>query len=150
MYCTKCGKELDHDGTLCDDCRNEELIYGDNEVDSYVEEVTVQNGSRMSGFGKALTSTILGFIGMIFAFWAAAIAEEYVDDAIIVIAVLIPVIPLFILNLIFGIKSVKRFVAACKEDQVKPIPAFVLGLVGLEEATIIVCDVVSVFMILAA
>lgn len=148
MYCTKCGKELDHDGTLCDDCRNEELIYGDNAVDSYVEEVFAQNGSRMSGFGKALTSTILGFIGIILSMVALAMAEEY--DAIVSIIVMFFIIAPFIIGLVFGIKSVKRFVAACKEDQVKPIPAFVLGLVGLVEATIIVCDVASVFMILAA
>ncbi len=148
MYCTKCGKQLDHDGTLCDDCRNEELIYGSSEVDSYVEEVSAQNGSRMFGFGPALTSTILGFIGMILSMVALAMTEEY--DAIVSIVVMFFIIPPFIIGLVFGIKSVKKFVAACKEDHVKPIPAFVLGLVGLAEVTAIVGYVALAVMAMLA
>ena len=31
MYCKKCGKKLDYDGDLCEECRNRELVYGDEE-----------------------------------------------------------------------------------------------------------------------
>ena len=37
MYCKKCGKKLDYDGDLCEECRNRELVYGDEEKKAETE-----------------------------------------------------------------------------------------------------------------
>ncbi len=79
---------------------------------------TGRNDRVMDGFGKALTSCIFGFITFVFLTGSGLISLAFV-------------LPLIIMGLVFGIKSIKLFSCRVKEGRVKPVPALVLGIVGV-------------------
>lgn len=79
---------------------------------------TGRNDRVMDGFGRALTSCIFGFITFVFLTGSGLISLAFV-------------LPLIIMGLIFGIKSIKLFSCRVKEGRVKPVPALVLGIVGV-------------------
>lgn len=160
MYCTKCGKQIDYDAIVCNECLEKERLEnlsGDTnefreeelksepeyrEVPKYQYDMTeeaapAQSGTsnpRMFGFGRALTSTILGFIGWIFSYialivCAVAISEEDAIAAGIVLNLFAT--GLSVPSLILGIKSVIGFKSRVSKGAVKPIPSLILGIVGL-------------------
>jgi hypothetical protein len=86
---------------------------------------------RMRGFGKALTSTILGFIGYFFSvFTMAMLATEDPDVAIAGGVFFVMSLPLTIIPLIFGLKSIGLF-KSTPAGMPKPIATLILGIVGL-------------------
>ncbi len=88
-----------------------------------------QPGNRMFGFGKALASTIIGFIGFIWGYlWFVMSAVEEMGEASLVLAILLA--PMVAVSLAFGIKSIKTFMAR-KATCAKPIPTLILGIVGV-------------------
>jgi hypothetical protein len=85
----------------------------------------------MRGFGKALTSTILGFIGYFFSvFTMAMLATEDPDVAIAGGVFFVMSLPLTIIPLIFGLKSIGLF-KSTPAGMPKPIATLILGIVGL-------------------
>lgn len=84
MYCKKCGKEIDYEAEVCNECVAAEA----NEVnvepvaEEAVAAVTLNNNEaaavknpKMIGFGKALTSLILALVaGFILGFIAGLVA----------------------------------------------------------------------------
>jgi hypothetical protein len=80
---------------------------------------------RMNGFGPALTSTIMGFFGFIFA---------YVALILMIVMIGVPFwlmsIGLTIPSLIMGIKSIKVFKDAGRLKRAKPIATLILGIAG--------------------
>lgn len=120
MYCKNCGKEIES-GVLCTDC----LI---NENGALYEEPVVMNDSVMLGFGKALTATILGFVGYIFAIvlYIFSLTSFIIGEAgVIALLQLVLSAPFAIISLINGISSIKLFKSTHGK---KPIPAFILGI----------------------
>ena len=94
-------------------------------------------GSRMEGFGRALTSTILGFVGYIVAaiamgMLAAATEMEAAGAMAAGMFFMFGAIALCVVSLILGIKSIKTFRTAA----VKPIATLILGITGLVFACI--------------
>lgn len=85
---------------------------------------------RMRGFGKALTSTILGFIGYFFAVMTMAMTAEDTDMAIAGVVFFILSLPLAIIPFVFGLKSIALF-RSTPADTPKPIAALILGIIGL-------------------
>lgn len=86
---------------------------------------------RMRGFGKALTSTILGFIGYFFSvFTMAMLATEDPDVAIAGGVFFVMSLPLTIIPLVFGLKSIGLF-KSTPAGMPKPIATLILGIVGL-------------------
>lgn len=81
----------------------------------------------MFGFGKALTATILGVIGFIWYYIISELVYELPD-----VSLLLNVLglALIIIPILFGINSIKLF-SERKDCHTKPIPAFILGIVGL-------------------
>lgn len=72
MNCKKCGKEIDYEAEVCNEC-----VAAEASVEPAVEEVASAEGvvavnvadnkkGKMVGFGKALTSLILPIIGALF------------------------------------------------------------------------------------
>ncbi|MBR5140487.1 MAG: hypothetical protein IKV16_05465 [Clostridia bacterium] len=119
MYCNKCGKEI-LAGTLCDECAADA-----------VAPIYIQDGRKL-GFGKALTSTIMGNIGLVFVYIALFLGFV-VPVAGWGLAILIT--PLVIVPLVLGIKSIKIFVTN-KHLSPKPVATLVLGIVGLSSAAL--------------
>ncbi len=84
--------------------------------------------NRMFGFGKALASTIVGFIGYICGFvWLMMSVAEGMGEASLILAIMLA--PMVAISIIFGIKSIKTFIAR-KATCAKPIPTLILGIVG--------------------
>ena len=109
---------------------------------------------RMRGFGKALTATILGFVGMIFAivvYFAGlmSLVDYYYDvDAALGFLILdiIATVP-SIIALAFGISSIKTF-KSTPANQPKPIATLILGIggVSLGGFSLFYC-IITVFLI---
>ena len=113
MYCNKCGKEI-LAGTLCDECATP------------ITPVYFQSGKKL-GFGKALTSAIMGDVGMSFVCIALSLSLV-APVAGLVLALFC--IPLVIIPLVLGIKSIKTF-AVNKHLSPRPVATLVLGIIGL-------------------
>ena len=131
-YCRKCGKKLEDNAELCENCRNEELVFGDGS-----EEVTsaVSQAGKKDGFVKALLSVILPYaasvlfgvvLGVIIGFGLL----DTLQKAGIVIVGMLFIAPM-VISIIFGIQSIKAFVRNKREGRAKPIATLVLGIIGL-------------------
>lgn len=141
MYCTNCGRQIES-GTICPECA--QTIANRNTYSEYANHTPYNaeygqpknTGSRMLGFGKALTSTILSTVGFIFAYIAfiailsarlsplgSAAASGAAFGVLTVFS-----LPMHIISLVFGISSIKLFRTATP----KPIATLVLGINGLE------------------
>ena len=179
MFCTRCGKQIDYDQPVCNECL-QELLQGEQakaqpqpqptyEQPTYqqaqptyqqpvyqqpqpaynyapaapvAEEkpVVVKNGKK--AFGKALTSTILGSIGLLamFIIFVMALDEMsysyyyyYFDPAPYIGCIFVFLAPV-IISIIFGAKSLGKSKTVSPEGRVsKHIPSFILGLVGMIE-----------------
>lgn len=143
MYCNKCGRAIDS-GYLCNDCAIESFTHtesnysNDNSTSSTATESDYYRDNlnpipdpqnRMYGFGKALTSTILGQIA--FAIIYSSLYMFYNEDVYAVIIVM--TIPMVIVSMILGIKSINTFKSR-KGNCVRPIPTLILGINGLVNA----------------
>ena len=131
-YCTKCGKYIDYDATICNECKQAEEqakkevaqdfgfeqseFTNTNYSNSYSNSTTftndtvnatpvpAQQGSIMTGFGKALTAVILATVASLFLSFLTEFTD--VDVAYILAAF---TIGLSIPSLILGIQSIKCF-----------------------------------------
>ena len=90
--------------------------------------------NRMYGFGKALTSTILGIVGFLWVY-ISIILGAIEGDAVVLAVLAIVALPLIIIPLIFGISSIKVFTSR-KSTCAKPIATLILGITGLSFAAI--------------
>ncbi len=137
-YCRKCGKEIEQDTGLCEDCRNRELIFEEyeqepvaiDEANKFETEQPAQSSGRMFGFGKALASAIVGVVSVAFAYIATALAllgEEGVAGCAVCLTFSIVGA---IVSLTFGIISIKTFIQKKNEGEIKPIATLVCGIVG--------------------
>ena len=140
MYCSKCGKEIDS-GYICDGCaRREFYIQPSVAVSTPVAEPTFDEPvcgmpepkNRMYGFGKALTSVILSFVGFIFAYIGIIFSAVLPESGL---ALTIVALPLIIIPMVLGTKSIKLFNAR-KATCVKPIATLACGIAGLSMAAI--------------
>ncbi len=158
MYCKKCGKKLDYDGDLCEECRNRELVYGDEEKKAETETTSTtydpfdepsvgvnpasgngnaayvpDNGDRMHGFGKALTAAILSEVAVVFAYLGVYACILSVALGVFLI---LATIAMAVISLVFGIQSIKTFVADKNAGKVKPIATLVCGIAGVVAAAV--------------
>ena len=160
MYCRKCGKWIDYEADICVDCQqNEELFKVENEETAQQAEQNKQygyfmnnsaqqpygqpiysqptynqpmqpqdKGSRMTGFGLALAGTIVSFFAFIFSVVFTALSASGLSAAIVF---LFFATGLTVFTLISGIKSLNTSKACVRAGKVKPIPAFIMGIVNI-------------------
>ena len=151
MYCRKCGKQMDYDAPVCKECEEMANFFGNGAPIAPTPEKPAPVGSRMEGFGKALTSTIIGVVSFIVVLIAmvlitAAITEDAVYDSYygyyysysnassmvgVCTALSLICCGAVVVALIFGIQSIKCFIAAKRSGAVKPIATLILGIVGV-------------------
>ena len=141
MYCNKCGKYISQ-GTKCDDCARAEYYASQSQQTNYNYSNTSSYSrpnyncepepkNRMYGFGKALTSTILGFVGYIWTYVSFVLSVDLyygIEESAIVLSLM--ALPFIIIPIIFGISSIKVFMRR-KATCAKPIPTLILGIAGL-------------------
>ena len=159
MYCSNCGKFIEGDAKLCKECEaelNKTTAASEDPIDTATDTTSgvppygydyynqgyyqpSQNGyycdqpepqNRMYGFGKALTSAILSFFGVLFAY--VAMVAGLIEPAVGVVLLLIS-LPCTVVSFIFGLKSINTF-RARKATCVKPIPTLILGIEGISSS----------------
>ena len=172
MYCRKCGKQIDYDAEFCKDCQEMESFFAEPKEYSPQWQTMAQapvqpalEGNKKEGFGKALTSTILGgiayFIIMIAYGIILAAAEEISDGGYnyyetheelmfaVGVAVVFMLISLAVAipSLILGIKSIKCFFRQKRAGKVKPVPTLVLGIVGTVMSSMVLLFSLLIFLL---
>lgn len=142
MYCTKCGKQIDYDATVCHECAAsakepekaaaggygfaDEMGYTYAPASAPQYAAAPVESTRMVGFGKALTATILGFVGYIFAIVAFVLFALPVGA--IVLALMS--IALGVVSLVFGVQSIGTFKRLKNGPGGSPIATLILGIAG--------------------
>ena len=86
--------------------------------------------NRMYGFGKALASAIISELSFVVPYIGVIVAAF--QPAVGIMLWLLS-LPMVIISFIFGIQSIKVFMAR-RSSCVKPIPTLVVGIVGLATA----------------
>lgn len=86
--------------------------------------------NRMYGFGKALTSTILSFFAVLFAYIAmiAGLIEPTAGVVLLLFS-----LPCTVIAFVYGLKSINTF-RARKATCAKPIPTLILGIEGVSSS----------------
>ncbi len=135
MFCRKCGKYIPSNADVCADCAAKEAQYTPV---TPVVNIPTQKGSLMNGFGKALTGAILGFVGVFCSLFGylfsiatlglAAAGESTERQLIFSILFWVFAVGLAIPALLFGVRSIKLFIAEKKAGNKKPIPTLALGI----------------------
>ena len=104
--------------------------------------------SRMAGFGRALTSAIMGFVGYIWSLVSLGFATSGFHSELIAGFILaIMGLPFGIVGLILGITSLKSAIAQKKQTQVTPIAPMILGIAGLAMAAITLLFTLIVYIV---
>ena len=91
------------------------------------------NTDKKLGFGKALTATILGYIAYIFG--SAWFGVGCIFPAVGIIGTFVSSVPMLIVALILGIKSIKLFKSTVGQ---KPVITLVFGIIGVVFAALTV------------
>ena len=141
MFCTKCGKQIDYNSTVCNECARAENSFFDasQQYNTYPQPPIVEptseskKGSRMVGFGGALASAILGYIAMAFALFAFMFwfGVTFVDEMVaFMFFFCVSALVMSIIAIVNGAKAIKVF----RESIPRPIATLVLGIVGVAGA----------------
>ncbi len=122
---------------------------------AYSQQPDFGANPRMYGFGKALASTILGFVGYFLTMYSFIFIVMALDmggdDSVITSALfLVMSIAMGVVALILGIKSVKVFTYMKKCNAPKPIATLILGISGIIFAAITFFIAFMVLILFAA
>lgn len=175
MFCCKCGKNTGSDFILCHEClaaemaanaaaeptnatepqqlqepvqNVEEPLYTQSYAYQPVVAANVVAPSRMQGFGKALTSAIMGFVGYIWAFVSLGFAASgYSSELIAGFILALMGLPFAIVGLVLGITSLKAAIAQKNQTKVTPIAPMILGIAGLSLAALTLLLLFIVYII---
>lgn len=169
MYCIKCGKQIGDSGMMCEECLQNDLIFGEEESKTaqpvqpvqHTENAAVNRESekenRMFGFKPALLSTILGTLGVVFIFvaWGCAYILMFNDSyaalrayrpALILSWIMFVFsLPCMVVALVYGVKTLKSVIRVKKEGGVLPIPALVLSI-----SAVVMAAVTATFVLVTA
>lgn len=127
MYCVKCGKQTDGDERLCQDCKAAE-----NRVDTVKASEPSnpdKSNTNMLCFGRALASAIMGF--GVFIISNVLNSGGWGMKLISMIFMLIIDVAAIVLTIIFGSQAIRTYSTFKSGDNKKPVPAFVLGIIGV-------------------
>lgn len=155
MFCSKCGKQIDYDAKICNECLAAEQAANESAsapVNQVVEPAPQQNGSVMTGFKGALTSVILSIIASFFigltSGWILEAVEELETsgrvanstEGLLFAGIVFCVIAMIlsIPSIILGAKSIKVFKKEKLLGNKKPIPALVMGIYSVVECVLLI------------
>ncbi|MBQ3064494.1 MAG: hypothetical protein IJC99_06840 [Clostridia bacterium] len=130
MYCSKCGKQIDYNATVCNECSavgGGYYDYGTAPAAAPAQPATPVPSTRMVGFGKALAGVIVGFVGIYMAVFAMIVGMIFPVVGVVLNMI---GIALGILSLVFGVQSIKTFKALKNGPGGSPIATLVLGIAG--------------------
>ena len=136
MFCTKCGKQIDYNSTVCNECARAENSFFDasQQYNTYPQPPIVEptpeskNGSRMVGFGGALASAIIGELAFVFAFMSIAyLMTDVIVSYALFYVFIVGAFVMSIFSLVLGIRAIIVFARSSP----KPIATLVLGIGGI-------------------
>lgn len=127
MFCVKCGKPTIGNDRLCPDCKAAENVGG--LVQSVELPDSDKSNATMLSFGKALASIIMGF-GVFIISSVLNTSGAYMN-LIAMIFMLIIDIAVIVLSIVFGAKAIHTYSTFKSGVGKKPLPAFVLGIIGV-------------------
>ena len=136
MYCYKCGKYTETDETLCPECKAKE-----NKVEPQVivveEEVITppQSSVKKPSNKYGIESIILAELAVIPVFIAARASVQYMINTLVVFAVMAGL--MLVASLLLGIFQIEEFVSAGKDKRKRPVPGFVMGLIGISNTALL-------------
>lgn len=164
MFCYKCGKNTGSNFPVCPECLAAESAANEQTAPTNATEPTVevqqpvQNEqapqytksyvyqpvmattvapSRMAGFGRALTSAIMGFVGCIWSFISLGYTTSvFISEQTAGFMFSIMGLPFAIVSLILGIISVKAALTQTNQTKITPIAPMILGITGLSLAAL--------------
>lgn len=145
MYCKNCGKKIEYDANVCYECQRDEILFGQsvNAVETHknTEPCSIKEEKIDTGIGKAIAGVILGGMGLFsswFAFMFAMVASMSsgffgdiyaVERVLAIVFAIIGIVP-SIIGIVFGLKSIRRFIKIKNESDERPVATLVLGIVG--------------------
>ena len=147
MFCTKCGKKIDYDAVVCNECVRAESFFVEEVKNPVVEEKP--KTSRSLGIGNAISGAVLGYVALIFSaigmcysiFGVMAFTigiAEGPEDILIIGETFFAIGVVFgLVGLIMSIVSLKKGIASIKlvkKSSPKPIATLVLGIVSVDYA----------------
>ena len=121
MFCVKCGKQTNETDSLCEDCKAEKNVAELPDTDKI--------NTGMLNFGKALASTIMGFGAFIVSSVLNGSGARM--NLIAMIFMLVIDIAAIVLAIVFGAKGIRAYSNFKLGSGKKPVPAFVLGIIGV-------------------
>ena len=130
MYCKKCGKELDQEVELCEECKAKEAEAPVAETpDQPVTPAPAADyNPRMEGFKPALTGAIFATVSVILASVGGVLLYSGWFGAIIGLLFIAAACVLGVPALILGIRSIKVFVHQKNAGQPVPVATLILGI----------------------
>ncbi|MBE6595739.1 MAG: hypothetical protein E7644_08075 [Ruminococcaceae bacterium] len=128
MYCSKCGKEIDYDATVCRECQQAEAAAAP----------APKGNPRMRGFGRALIGSILGILALVGDFLGYLVnmilmgAVSWYGASMSTARALANVICIFvfisgIIAVILGVCSIKA-AKSTPNGHPRPVPTLILGI----------------------
>ncbi len=155
MFCNKCGRYTETDDNLCPECQAQVqtpvVVQVEEQVVAPIQPTKAKNGA-------GIVAMIVSFVGAILVIVAAGLlvaavellAEGYSYMDIAGLATIGSVaqfvsLPFLVVTLIFGIFAIKNFVKANKAGTKKPLPGFIMGLIGLGTMTLSATYVIENF-----
>ena len=116
MNCSNCGKYTDTEATLCKECEQQEW-----------DRMYPGWRNRMYGFGRALTSAIVTYVGYLLLCFSIMLIHKQEK---LFLATFLIWVPLTVFGFVTGIISIRCFVNR-RAPYVKPIATLVLGIVTI-------------------
>lgn len=158
MHCSRCGKEINYEATVCLECEaqanmNSSFYNAEPAQPTYQQPVyqqpmyqqpvyaqpMMQGGAnpRMYGFGGALTSTILSVISWVFwMFSMLGVYGMFVGGGALFIIMTVITWGLCTASIVLGAISIKKFNEARRNGQPAPIATLILGISGLADGAL--------------
>lgn len=127
MYCTKCGKKIDYNATVCNECKAAEAggyyyaYHGENAATFDAPAVS----TRMFGFGRALAGVIIGFVGLYVAIFSIALAAILPVAGVVCVLI---ALSMGAMSLVFGVQSIATFKALKNGPGGSPIATLVVAI----------------------
>ncbi|MDE7454750.1 MAG: hypothetical protein K2M64_02855 [Clostridia bacterium] len=128
MYCKKCGKPTVGNEEICQDCKAATATTTAEKDEILVNDPNQPNATMIS-FGKGLASTIMGF-GVFIVSNVLESRGKYMNLVSMILLSIIDV-AVIALSIVFGAMAIHKYGSFKSNSTKKPLPAFIMGLIGV-------------------
>ena len=137
MFCSKCGKKIDYDAVVCNECSGNQSFFVEDVKNPVVEEKT--KTTRNLGLKNAISGAVLGYLALVFSIcWVYCLIIGLILCYFappVGIGVIISAVSCYVVGLILSINSLKkgiRSIILARNSSPKPVATLVLGIVSVD------------------